>query len=92
MLDYCATFPHVMLRYKASDMILTIDSNAVYLVKPEAKSRVAGYFQLNSGQRLNSNINTSILIECKASFHVVASSAEAETAGAFHNAQRAIPI
>ena len=73
-------------------MILHIDSDASYLCAPKARSRVAGYFQLNSAQRNNPFINAAILIECKTLRHVVASSAEAETAGVFHNAQRAVPI
>ena len=32
------------------------------------------------------------MVECKTLRHVVASAAEAETAGVFHNAQMAIPI
>ena len=81
-----------MLHYKASDMILNIDSDADYLVEPEAESRVVGYFQFNSGERSNFYITAAIIIECKTLRHVVASSADAETAGAFHNAQCAIPI
>ena len=92
LLDYCATYQHVVLRYHASDMILNIDSDAAYLVAPGAKSRVAGYFQLNSKMRSNPKVNAAILVECKTLRHVVTSSAEAEIAGVFHNAQRAIPI
>ena len=92
LLDYCATYPNVFLRYYASDMILTIDSDAAYLVAPKARSRIAGYFQLNSNIRSPPTTNGAILIECKTLRHVVASSAEAETAGLFHNAQVAIPI
>ena len=73
-------------------MLLTIDSDASYLVASKAKSRVAGYFQLNSQHRSNSHVNAAILIECKTLRHVVALSAEAERAGLFHNTQRAIPI
>jgi len=73
-------------------MVLNIDSDAAYLVAPGATSRVAGYFQLNSAQRSNSHVNAAILVECKTLRHVVASSAEAESAGLFHNAQRAVPI
>ena len=71
------------------NMILSIDSDAAYLVAPKARSRVAGYFQLNSLPHI---INGALLVECKALRHVVASSAEAETAGIFHNAQVAVPI
>ena len=37
-------------------------------------------------------VNGAILVECKTLRHVVASSAEAECAGIFHNAQMALPI
>ena len=92
LLDYCATYPNVVLCYHASDMILNIDSDAAYLVAPGAKSQVAGYYQLNSHRRSNPHVNSAFLVECKTLKHVVASSAEAETAGVFHNAQRALPI
>ena len=74
-------------------MVLHIDSDAAYLVLPKARSRVAGYFQLNNKQSSNKFFcNGAILIECKGLRHVVASSAEAEIGGIFHNAQQAIPI
>ena len=92
LLDYCATYPNVKLRFHASDMILNIDSDAAYLVAPGARSRVAGCFQLNSAKRSNPNVNAAILVECKTLRHGVASSAEAETSGIFHNTQRAVPI
>ena len=53
---------------------------------------MAGYFQLNSTKRSNPYANAATLVECKTLKHVVASSAEAETAGVFHNAQHAIPL
>ena len=92
LLDYVATFPNVYLRFCASDMVLHIDSDAAYLVAPEAKSRIAGFYHLNSHDRTNLIHNGALLVECKSLRHVVASSAEAETAGLFHNAQTAIPI
>ena len=46
-MDYAATYPNVYMRYFTSDIVLSVDSNAVYLVLPNAKSRIAGYFQLN---------------------------------------------
>ena len=73
-------------------MVLGIDSDAAYLVAPKARSRIAGYFQLTSGFRSPTFINGPILIECKTFRHVVASSAEAETAGLFHNCQTAISL
>ena len=92
VLDYVSTFPNVFIRFHASDMILTIDSDAAYLVEPGARSRVAGFFHLTSGDKSSPFINGALLVECKTLRHVVASSAEAETAGLFHNAQVAIPV
>ena len=82
------------MRYHASDMVLMVDSDVAYLVIPNAKSRIAGYFQLNHHPKciLYPDVNGAILIECKALKHVVSSAAEAEIAGVFHNAQIAIPI
>ena len=80
------------MRYHANDMVLTIDSDAAYLVAPKARSRIAGYFQLNSGLSSPHLTNGAILVECKTLRLVVVSSAEVETAGIFHNAQVAIPV
>ena len=94
LIDYAATYPNAYVRYHASDMILNVDSDAAYLVQPQAKSRVAGYFHLSNlpAPTHHPTINGAILVECKTLRHVVASAAEAETAGVFHNAQMSIPI
>jgi hypothetical protein len=87
-MDYAATYPNVYVRYYASDMVLSIDSNVAYLVLPNTRSRIAGYFQLNDHPQWveHPDVNRVILIECKTIRHVVLSAAEAETAGIFHNA------
>ena len=94
ILDYAATYDNVYVRFKASDMVLHVDSDAAYLVLPNAKSRVAGYFYLSDhpDKDISPTLNGAILVECKGIKHVLSSSAEAETAGLFHNAQIAIPI
>ena len=92
LLDYVNTYQNVAIRYHASDMILRVDTDAAYLVLPKAKSRIAGYFYLGTNNKNATIVNGAILIECKTLRHVVASAAEAETAGLFYNAQRAIPI
>ena len=95
LMDYVDTFPHAFLRFHANDMVLHIDSDAAYLVQPNAKSRIAGFFRLQDAGPSSSphpNINGAVLVECKTLRHVVASAAEAETAGVFHNAQMGIPI
>ena len=93
LLDYLATNPTAKIRYHASDMLLHVESDAAYLVAPNAKSRIAGYYYLGDApEKKNENINGAILVECKYLKHVVASAAEAETGGLFHNCQNAIYI
>ena len=81
-------------RYHVSDMILWIKSDVAYLVLPKTKSCIASYFYLsNYLERVtHPTINGAILVVCKTLRHVVFSSAEAETAGVFINAQQALPI
>ena len=43
-LDYAATYPNSIIQYHESKMVLNIDSDAAYLVMPEARSVYAGYF------------------------------------------------
>ena len=93
-MDYIATYPNCFIRYHASDMILSIDSDAAYLVLPGARSRIAGYYHLTRIPTPSSPpfLNAPILVECKTLRHVVSSAAEAETSATFHNAQQAIHI
>ena len=77
VLDYVATQPNVSLVFHKSGMVLTIDSDATYLVEPQACSRVAVYLQLNSNNKSSTFVNGAILIEFKTLRHIVASSAEA---------------
>ena len=72
-------------------MILTLHSDAPFLVAPEAKSHIAGYFTLQQPLH-TSTPNAPILLECETLKHDVTSAAECETAAAFHNVQQAIPI
>ena len=91
LLDYLASNPTATLRYVASDMILHVDSDAAYLVAPNAKSRIAGYYHLSDlPSKKHNKLNAAVLVECRYLKHVVASAAEAETGGLFHNCQNAI--
>ena len=94
LMDYVNTYKEAYIRYKASDMVLHIDSDAAYLVAPKARSRVAGYFHLSDhpSKTQHPTLNGAIHVECKTLRHVVSSAAEAETGGVYHNAQTAIPI
>ena len=40
LLNYAHSHPNAEIIYRASDMILRVDSNAAYLVTPEARSRI----------------------------------------------------
>jgi hypothetical protein len=94
VLDYVATYPHTTLRFHASSMILCVDSDAAYLVAPRANSRIAGFYYLSTDPHKNqpSPSNGGVLVECRTLRHVVASAAEAEVAGIFHNAQVTISV
>ena len=92
LLDYAATYPDAFIRYHASDMVLHVDSDAAYLVMPKARSRIAGYYQLLNYPTKQGDLNGPLHIECKTLRNVVASAAEAEMGGLYHNAQTSIPI
>jgi hypothetical protein len=62
-LNYCATHPEAEIIYRASDMILTIDSDAAYQVAEKSRSRASGYHYLgNSDGKL---FNRAIFILAK---------------------------
>ena len=91
LMDYVATYPDAYIRYHASNLILSVDSDASYLVLPKARSRIAGFFQLTDAKD-SPNRNGPLQVECKTIKHVVSSAAEAEISALFHNAQTSIPI
>ena len=97
LLDYAATYPNVKIWFKASDMILHVNSDAAYLVQDGAQSRIVGHCILSltpphAPQILKKTPNAPILIECKSLRYVVASAVEAEIVGLFHNAQTILHI
>ena len=46
LLNYCATNPDAAIRYKPSEMILRLHSDASYLTEPKARSRTGGHFYM----------------------------------------------
>ena len=48
LLDYVATNPDAILTYKKSDMVLAVQSDALYLSEPAARSRAGGHFFCSS--------------------------------------------
>ena len=90
LIDYAATYPNEILRYKASYMVLYVDSDAAYLTMPEARSCYSGHFYLSdwpstSPIKPNLERNSPIHTGCKTILNVVSSAAEAETCGKFNN-------
>ena len=44
LLDYMQANPNVVIRFRASDMLLNIHSDASYLTASKGHSRAGGYF------------------------------------------------
>jgi hypothetical protein len=44
LLDYLAMHPDMTIRFRASDMVLNIHSDASYLLETKAHSRACGHF------------------------------------------------
>ena len=98
-LDYAATNPSAIIQYKASDIILHIDSDESYLSEPRARSRTGGHYYLSSlptdpkkTPNLPPPANGPIHTEWRIFKHVVVSAAESEVGGLFHNGQTAVPL
>ena len=94
ILDYVAMYLNVFVHFYASNTVLMMDSDAAYLVMPNTKSRIAGYFQLSDYPTKTNNpkLNGTILVVYKVLKNVISSSAKYETVGLFYNAQMAMPI
>jgi hypothetical protein len=90
-LDYMWTHPYAVIRYRASDMILNVHSEAYNLSTPKARSRAGGYFFLGSlpcdGDPIK--LKGAIYVSCTILKLVAASAAEAELGALFLNAQEA---
>eukprot|EP00804_Cyclotella_cryptica_P004376 CCRYP_006792-RA/>CCRYP_006792-RA protein AED:0.32 eAED:0.32 QI:0/0/0/1/0/0/2/0/518 len=89
LLDYCATHPDATIRFRASDMVLNIHSDASYLNEPSARSRIGGHFFLGWAPRdhLPIKLNGAIHIISTILKFVAASAAEAELGALFVNAK-----
>ena len=60
LLAFAKTHRNTSLSFHASDMSLHIDSDAAYLVMPNARSRFVGYYYLSKHPPSNLHDNTSI--------------------------------
>ena len=73
-------------------MILVLETDAAYLVQPEARSRASGWFVLTNTPATTIKINAPIHVMCSTIKIVVASAAEAEIASIYLGCQRACPL
>ncbi|KAL7483088.1 hypothetical protein ACHAW6_013638 [Cyclotella cf. meneghiniana] len=89
LLDYCATHPDATIRFRASDMVLDIHSDASYLNAPSARTRIGGHFFLGWAPRdhLPIKLNGAIHVVSTILKFVAASAAEAELGALFVNAK-----
>ena len=94
LLDYANIYPDVFIYFYASDMQLHVDTDAAFLVLPNARSYIAGYFCLihHTDSPNYKPDNGPIYILCKTLQSVVTSAAESETHGVFHNVKESSPI
>jgi hypothetical protein len=89
-LNCCATHPEAEIIYRASDMIITINSDAAYQVAAKSRSRASGYRYL--GNLDGKLFNGTISILAKIVKSVMQSAAEAECGGLYMNAKEAVPM
>ena len=94
VLDYLAAHPDAKVKFRASDMVMNIHSDASYLTEPNARSRACGHFfmgwlpQDNKPIKLNGEFHTM----CSILRFVVASAAEAELGALFLNCQEGMIV
>ena len=92
-LQYVADHPHARITYFASNMQLSIHSDASFNGEPNGRSRAGGFFTLgsieyNGNPDQQQHINGPLDIVCKSIPTVCTSAAEAEYAAMFINAQQ----
>ena len=90
LLDYVATHPGAILTYSASDMVLNVHSNALYLTEPKARSRAGGHFFLSDIGK-DTKDNRALLNIAQVIKNVMSSAAEAEIGALLINSRQAIP-
>ena len=94
-MDYLFTHPKEFIQYYASDMILSLISNAVYLALPDARSCCATLYTLYdapTSKPPSISPNGLVHVLGKTIHGVPASASEAEMGGILISAQEAVPI
>ena len=88
LLHYTYSNPDAAVVYCASDMVLHTDSDAAYLIAPQAQSRTGGYHWI--GSKDHTRFNGPIHVLAKVIKSVMSSAMEAQIAVLFMNAQPTI--
>jgi len=94
LLNYAATHNNAVIQYKASNMILHVDSDASYISLPEARSRAGGFFYLSDTiqHATSPPLNGTIHIISNKLRNVMASAAKAEIGALYKNCQEIMAI
>ena len=94
LFNYAATNPDAAIRYHWSNMTLYAHSDASYLSKLQARSRVGGYFYLGNIHKAANNPppNGPIHVGSRILKNIMAAAPEAEIGAFFHNGQGAAHI
>ena len=91
LLEYLNTNPNAVIRFRSSEMILNVHSDASYLSAGSGRSRSGGYFFMGSLPRYHEPIqlNGNIAVTCAILKLVASSAAEAELGALFLNTKEA---
>ena len=103
LLNYAASHPNAVVRYRASDMYLWVHSDGSYLSETKARSRCSGYFLLGdrlpvpsptSETQVHSSTcpNGAVLVNTHVMNEVVALAAECEFGCLFYNGKDAVVV
>ena len=90
-LDYASTHPDAITTYRASEMVLAVDSDASYLIEPKARSRAGGHFYMSNNTTFPTS-NGAVLDVARIIKSVMTSAAEAEMGALYINAREAVPM
>jgi hypothetical protein len=90
-LDYTASQEDAILTYKASNMVLAIQSYTSYLSKPKAHSQAGGYMFMAGQEKILTN-NGAVLNILQIIRAVMSSTAEAKLSALFFNAKMAVSM
>jgi hypothetical protein len=90
-LDFMSCQEKAVLTYRASDMVLTIHSDASYLSEPKFCSRAGGHMFMAGHDKIPIN-NGAVLNISKIIWAVMPSAAEAELGALFINAKTAVSM